>query len=328
MRYRSFWGRAVSKRAVVGYGVGAWLFFQVVDASAYCRQRTCKDRPADGFVCPLGDDGCVSEGEFLYRDSPCLAFGIDDGVAKGLGMTDAEFEDVVVEAFHSWTTVDCGGGKHPAVDVQSLGAVHVSGNYFCDLEPELNLPVWTFVSPWTNQATALGFTSSVFDKSRDVGRVFDSDVELNLDKIKGSFSLVEQRAVLLTVATHEAGHFLGLAHSQHADAVMAPTYTDTELLGRDIQPDDIDGICAIYPPEDEELECAAASYSEAALDEQACEEIAASMQAPNGEGGCSIARGQRRVALAPSALALMFGIGALRLRRSGRQRGSAASAHR
>jgi hypothetical protein len=53
------------------------------------------------------------------------------------------------------------------------------------------------------------------------------------------------------VATHELGHCLGLNHSAEVDAVMfasAPTGTDPDK--RDLHPDDLDGIYAIYgePP--------------------------------------------------------------------------------
>jgi hypothetical protein len=53
------------------------------------------------------------------------------------------------------------------------------------------------------------------------------------------------------VLTHEAGHFLGLSHSIDNSATMKPVYDpvrDGESF-RSLAPDDVAGICAIYPPD-------------------------------------------------------------------------------
>ncbi len=68
---------------------------------------------------------------------------------------------------------------------------------------------------------------------------------------------------------------------------MAENYGTTDLFSRVIQQDDIGGICALYPPVDN-LDCARPGYTAAALDEDACDEAAAT---PDGKpnGGCSVA---------------------------------------
>ena len=47
---------------------------------------------------------------------------------------------------------------------------------------------------------------------------------------------------------HESGHFLGLAHSDDVNATMYYRVTmDGETLKRDLDDDDVAGLCAIYP---------------------------------------------------------------------------------
>src|SRR5262249_39732614 len=55
---------------------------------------------------------------------------------------------------------------------------------------------------------------------------------------------------LRSIFTHEAGHFLGLAHTQpeHPDATMFATYLPGETTKRTLSTDDVCGICAAYPP--------------------------------------------------------------------------------
>ena len=56
--------------------------------------------------------------------------------------------------------------------------------------------------------------------------------------------------------THEAGHMLGLDHvctvqgnpDCHPEAVMAPNAMAGETSKRRLAPDDVDGVCSIYPP--------------------------------------------------------------------------------
>lgn len=51
---------------------------------------------------------------------------------------------------------------------------------------------------------------------------------------------------LLWVAVHEAGHSLGLEHSNLVDAVMYPWYRGSAASDFDLRPDDIQGIQALY----------------------------------------------------------------------------------
>ena len=253
-----------------------------VEAHAFCRQNACRDNPETGHICERDEAGCIIEGVTLYYSSPCLSFGVARGAGQALEFSDDEFEAIVMEAFGAWKTADCGEGRGPGFEVRSVGVVEADGNFFCESEVGANLSVWTSVSNWTYKRDALGYTSSMY--AIDSGEVFDADVELNLHKVRQEFPKERWRQVLLSIVTHEAGHFLGIGHSTEPRAVMAASYSDFDLLNRTLTDDDVQAICSIYPPKD--LQCSVPSYSQAALEEDACEELARSRG--QGGAGCSV----------------------------------------
>ena len=53
---------------------------------------------------------------------------------------------------------------------------------------------------------------------------------------------------LQSILTHEAGHFLGLAHSPDAEATMAAQYYEGTTTFRSLAADDVAAVCAAYPP--------------------------------------------------------------------------------
>ena len=53
---------------------------------------------------------------------------------------------------------------------------------------------------------------------------------------------------LENVFAHELGHYLGLAHSTEAEATMFASAVAGETLKRDLAADDVEGLCAAYPP--------------------------------------------------------------------------------
>jgi hypothetical protein len=81
------------------------------------------------------------------------------------------------------------------------------------------------------------------------GEILDVDVQINT-----SLPFTTEDSVdagdsfdLRYVMTHEAGHFLGLAHSVDHDAVMFPQTTPGSKARPWITEDDARGLCAIYP---------------------------------------------------------------------------------
>jgi len=89
------------------------------------------------------------------------------------------------------------------------------------------------------------------------GTIYDADIEIN-SSTTGTMphyltttepppaDLPANTYDLQAILTHEAGHFLGLAHATDNTAIMYAYYKPGSLT---LQPDDIAGICTIYPPQ-------------------------------------------------------------------------------
>jgi hypothetical protein len=143
---------------------------------------------------------------------------------------------------------------------------------------------------WDYGNTTLGLTTTSFDSS--TGEIFDADMELfaydngaggspsvgayftcgnPTDRSCGNppYGQLGCNAVdLVAVATHEAGHVLGLDHvcsnefvapynaCPAGKPVMAPTVGDVAL--RVLSADDVEGVCTIYPKGAATLTCGSA----------------------------------------------------------------------
>jgi hypothetical protein len=79
------------------------------------------------------------------------------------------------------------------------------------------------------------------------GRIFEAKTEVNSENqplsteeppLSGTYDLQ-------AVFTHEAGHFLGLAHATETTSIMYAFYQAGAIQ---LTSDDVSGICTIYPP--------------------------------------------------------------------------------
>jgi MYXO-CTERM domain-containing protein len=269
----------------VGLAGSCWLW--VSPAAAFCIARTCQED------CSEDATGCIDEGEVLYYAAPCLTFGVQRGSAQVLGLNDQAFEDLVVQAFERWQAVDCGGGQPPSLSVQSVGAVDAAGSFTCKSTLDANLSVWSVPTEWNWPATSVGYT--LLKNTLPEGEVVDADVELNAAWLLTQTRPEELTETLLTIATHEAGHALGMAHSMDSEAIMsAGRERGSDLASVPLNDDDIAAICALYPPAGP-VTCGKAGYVEGGLNAEACAQM--SEDPPETEptgtepaGGCSVER--------------------------------------
>jgi len=162
---------------------------------------------------------------------------------------------IVDQAFQQWTTADCGNGTIPSFVVDMFPDVtckDVTGSNAYKLAGP-NANIWFFEDEdWphveSDAESAIAVTSVLFDKN--TGEIYDADVELNSHGVDFTTDTAVVKIDLASVIQHESGHFLGLAHSQDADATMYATLDPDagETKKRTLNRDDVEGICAVYPP--------------------------------------------------------------------------------
>lgn len=110
------------------------------------------------------------------------------------------------------------------------------------------------VDDWLHPVTALAITTATFVRSS--GKVVDTDIEINDDAFV--FSDCDPgpgctvRHDLKNTLTHEVGHVVGLDHPGSGQpgattATMFASAPEGDLEKRDLDGDDEDGICFLYP---------------------------------------------------------------------------------
>ncbi len=236
--------RAVRRRAVTALlvgAVGAGLLLLPRAADAYCRTSSCPNKVIGTACVPARASDC---GVPLFWPTPCVGFTIQKDAEKNI--PSKTVDALTKQAFAAWTDADCGAGAHPLMRVDDLGLVT------CDV-PEYNPSLansntimfrsngWPYPSTNTIALTTVTF-------NLDTGEIRDADMELNSTDIAFSTSDTDVTYDLLSILTHETGHFLGLAHSTVAGATMIADYPPKSLTLRTLEADDVAGICAVYPP--------------------------------------------------------------------------------
>ncbi|HEX4337962.1 MAG TPA: matrixin family metalloprotease [Polyangiaceae bacterium] len=229
------------QRWILGFVV-AGTCLVASDGHAFCRKTTCRDCPLDP------DTGCTVGGQPLVWPGACVSYALSRQASKQVSLAAAE--KIAAQAFDAWQSVTCPGtGEPPSIDVsEALGRTGCSLAEYSRTGANANVVLFRDDTwPYDNAEDAIGLTSVSFDSVS--GQILDADVEINATVLLSTTDDVpSEHYDLLSILTHEAGHFLGLAHSRDPDAVMRPTYESGTASLRTPTDDDIAGICAIYPP--------------------------------------------------------------------------------
>ena len=221
-----------------------------VSSSAHCReslvsQATGPCDPAPGVP-------------FLYWQRSCITYALNDQIAAYMPLlTEARVRAAFDAAFATWAEVNC-QGKRAFLVVQARELTRSRRPELLPKGPNESLVVARSSAEWASlpdhDPRALALTLLWFDKRN--GEIADVDMELNARD--GGFadcvvdSCSEGMIDLQNTLTHEAGHLLGLGHSDVADSTMqAQTANAGEVDKRYLTDDDREGYCALDLPEPE-----------------------------------------------------------------------------
>ena len=290
-------------RMGVGWCVGSLLFGYGRLASGYCLMTTCDAEPTPvACIVERNEDGCSVEGKRVAWAQPCLSFSVHKVGSVRSGITAGQLEKRVAKAFERWEAALCSGGGFPRLRVEAFPRVECDSVGYNAEGPNQNL--WVFrENGWYEDVTddnAIALTTLTIDY--DTGEILDADVELNASDNQFTLSSKDVQIDLESTVLHEAGHVLGLGHSEWGTSVMTSGYEVGSLTSRKLQADDIRAICALMPPGEIPSDCDAEPLG------------GFSTQCHSPEGCCALAPGRKPSGISGVLGVLFFGLSVLRRR--------------
>lgn len=224
------------------------LLLSATQAHAYCRAASCPEKDEPGRICdPASTDDC---GTPLLWARPCVGFNVQRDASEQATLSQAE--GLFTKAFEAWMNAACPGG-HPGIRASYTGSVACATVEYNTDKANANLIVFRDEEWPHSGAGVLAMTTVTF--SRSTGEIYDADIEVNTALHDFAVAETAIGVDLLSVATHEAGHFFGLAHSADPDATMFAVYTPGTISQRTLEADDVAGICDAYPANASPGEC-------------------------------------------------------------------------
>jgi MYXO-CTERM domain-containing protein len=225
-----------------------FIFFAAREASAFCRSTTC--RSTANHDCATDNDGCPTEGAQLFWPTSCVMFAMNK-----LGTQDLDPGDtraVIQKAFRAWTDVPCGkDGKDGAASMtfQERGPVDCKKSEYNKSGQNVNVILFQDDN-WNYRGIDGTLAKTSVTYNDETGEIYDSDIEVNA--ANNTLTITDDPKKieydLQAILTHEAGHFIGIAHSPDGNAVMYASYSPGSISQRDLTPDDVEAVCTIYPP--------------------------------------------------------------------------------
>lgn len=189
----------------------------------------------------------------LFWKSTCVGYSVQRDASRFATLEQATA--AAAGAFAAWSGAKCPAA--PTMKGEDLGPVACGDAAFNLNAANQNVIVFRD-SAWPhktaeqqrlNQASpTVALTTVSFN--RDTGEILDADIELNTADHKITVTDTPGTGVfdLESVLTHEAGHFLGIAHSSDAAAVMYFQDEGGSSKHRALGADDNAAACEVYPP--------------------------------------------------------------------------------
>lgn len=225
-------------------------------AFGFCLMTTCDTTPLPDTCTGSRDQkGCSNEGKQVAWASPCLSFSVYDGKSTLSGIGSEKLEDVVSQSFALWQNATCPDGGSPRLQVETYPRVRCDRVGFYAEGPNQNLWIlrdgaWPVDAEGEN---TIALTTLTVD--RETGQLLDADVELNAHGNDFTLTTAGVKVDLLSVALHEAGHVLGILHSDWSTSTMASGYDSGSLELRTLEADDTRALCTLMPPGEIAADC-------------------------------------------------------------------------
>jgi MYXO-CTERM domain-containing protein len=251
----------------------------------------------------VGNQACEEDGEPLEWPEACLSYAIDVNGSDSMPFN--EVEQAIDASFRTWQNANCGGDT-PNLIFQPLNSSTCRRAEFRGNGQGGNVNTIAFRDPWEDQCgddfARNAFAVTIVWHDTQTGRIFDADMMINdslgpyaqCDPVSGCLrgtAGAPGPADLQAIVTHEVGHFIGIGHSDIADATMFPSSLRTDVSKRSLAQDDLEAVCTIYPPGNLDASCNAEVFNGLDLD---CEDDGApdcdgDPPMTGGGSGCSAA---------------------------------------
>jgi MYXO-CTERM domain-containing protein len=250
----------MNSRVLLALAIGLMLVAALTadHASAFCRMTT------DGGT-QVGDVPCVEDGEFLEWPVACLSYAIDERGSSWMSFSDVQ--TAIDTSFATWENQICRDGELVDLVFTRWDSSTCQRAEFRN--PGGNVNTIAFLDPWENQCgiefSRNAFAVTIVWHNTTTGEIFDADMMIN--EALGPYARCPDSGCepgtpgnpgpvdLQSIVTHEAGHFIGIGHSNVDGATMLPSSARTEVSKRTLAQDDIDAVCEIYPPGNLDASC-------------------------------------------------------------------------
>jgi hypothetical protein len=225
-------------------------------AHAFCRTTTSK-APA-GWNPAVS--GCWTEGVPLAWPVDRVPYGVASAASKQVSLADAT--RVADLAFGAWNDTQC-AGRSAGIQAYDDGPSSVPDGATGDALAE-----WAYCAesnacaatthdvivfdddawPYNDPVNTLALTTVTYGV--DDGQIFEAYTEVN--SAEHQLTTTEPPPAngatydLQAILTHEAGHFLGLAHATDTTSIMYAYYVPGAVT---LTPDDLGALCTVYPPQ-------------------------------------------------------------------------------
>ena len=223
---------------------GLAVLASAADADAFCRSTTC--RSTKDKECETDGDGCPIQGAKLFWPTSCISYA-----TNRLGTADHDPVDtraIIRKTFQTWSDVDCPDGTVAAMTFQEREPVSCKKSQFNKTGPNVNVVLFQD-SNWRYRGIDGTLAKTSVTYNDETGEILDADIEVNTanNTVTITDDPAEVEYDLQAILTHEVGHFIGIAHSPDPSAVMFASYSPGSTSQRQLHPDDVAAVCAIYP---------------------------------------------------------------------------------